>query len=74
VHGRIKASGGATSPASSKHSTQRKEVYHMTNELVGPSASDNKTQMKTIVVRKPGTVRLTGAAYCYGCCCCVHNF
>ena len=27
--------------------------------------------MKKIVVRKPGTVRLTAmACYCYGCCCC----
>jgi hypothetical protein len=27
--------------------------------------------MKKIVVRKPGSVRLTTMAnYCYGCCCC----
>lgn len=31
-----------------------------------------KEGMKRIVVRKPGTVRLTSAAaYCYGCCCCI---
>ena len=33
---------------------------------------ENETKsLKTIAVRKPGTVRLTRAAvYCYGCCCC----
>lgn len=31
--------------------------------------------LKTIAVRKPGTVRLTRAAiYCYGCCCCARMF
>ena len=32
-----------------------------------------KTQMKTIVVRKPGSVRLTARCnnYCYGNCCCL---
>ncbi len=30
------------------------------------------TKMKKIVVRKPGTVRLTSlSCYCYGCCCCL---
>ncbi len=29
-----------------------------------------KPKMKQIKVRKPGTVRLTIPAQCYGCCCC----
>ncbi len=31
-----------------------------------------KKEMKKIVVRKPGAVRLTArATYTYGCCCCL---
>ena len=39
----------------------------------GVKTVQTKSQMKTIVVRKPGSVRLTARCsnYCYGNCCCL---
>jgi hypothetical protein len=39
------------------------------------SITSEKPALKSIAIRKAGTIRPTAlACYCYGCCCCVRAF